>query len=127
MAAMSSEEKVQAASDWWSTEIIDIHPGEIAIRGYPIQELIGNMGFAEMIWLMLRGELPTRGQAELLVVKSVAQHESVAGDQAEREGGQHEPECARAKQRQKGKRKQTAQNQSGLLGDLLKRPDVRAE
>ena len=66
MAAMSSEEKVQAASDWWSTEIIDIHPGEIAIRGYPIQELIGNVGFAEMIWLMLRGELPTRGQAELL-------------------------------------------------------------
>ena len=66
MTAKTSEEKVQAASDWWSTEIIDIHPGEIAIRGYPIQELIGNVGFAEMIWLMLRGELPARGQAELL-------------------------------------------------------------
>lgn len=42
MAAMSSEEKVQAASDWWSTEIIDIHPGEIAIRGYPIQSVLNN-------------------------------------------------------------------------------------
>ena len=61
-----SEELVQSASDWWSTGIIDIHPGKIAIRGYPIQELIGQVRFPEMIWLMLRGELPTRAQSDLL-------------------------------------------------------------
>ncbi len=66
MSEKTAEEKVQAASDWWSTGIIDIHPGKIAIRGYPIQELIGKVRFPEMIWLMLRGDLPTRGQADLL-------------------------------------------------------------
>ena len=35
--------------DWWRTEIIDIKPGEIRYRGYAIEELIGNVGFAEMI------------------------------------------------------------------------------
>ncbi len=61
-----SAELVQAASDWWSTSIIDIHPGKIAIRGYPIEQLIGQVRFPEMIWLMLRGELPSRAQSDLL-------------------------------------------------------------
>ena len=60
------EQLLEDASAWWTTEIIDIHPGEIAIRGYPIQELIGHVRFPEMIWLMLRGDLPTRGQSDLL-------------------------------------------------------------
>ena len=54
------------ASAWWSTRIIDVQPGEIAIRGYPIQELIGRVRFPDMIWLMLRGELPSREQSDLL-------------------------------------------------------------
>ena len=53
-------------AEWWDTSIIDIHPGKIAIRGYPIEELIGRVGFVEMIWLMLRGELPTPIQTDLL-------------------------------------------------------------
>ncbi|PRX36207.1 citrate synthase [Paraburkholderia sp. BL18I3N2] len=53
------------AADYWSTSIIDIHPGSINVRGFPIQELIGNVSFAQMIWLMLRGELPDTEQARL--------------------------------------------------------------
>lgn len=53
-------------SDWWRTSIIDMQPGVIRYRGYPIQELIGNISFAQMIWLMTRGELPTEGQGRLL-------------------------------------------------------------
>lgn len=60
------EELVRAASAWWTTEIIDIKPGEIAVRGYPIQDLIGRLSFPQMIWLMLRGDLPTPQQAALL-------------------------------------------------------------
>ncbi|MGY8524432.1 citryl-CoA lyase [Paracidovorax citrulli] len=56
----------QASQDWWRTRIIDMQPGEIRFRGYPIEELIGNVSFVQMIWLMLRGELPTREQSELL-------------------------------------------------------------
>ncbi|RKR37034.1 citryl-CoA lyase [Paraburkholderia sp. BL17N1] len=53
------------AADYWSTSIIDIHPGSINVRGFPIQELIGNISFPQMIWLMLRGELPDTEQARL--------------------------------------------------------------
>jgi citrate synthase len=53
-------------SDWWTTSIIDMEPGRIEIRGQAIQDLIGNLSFSEMIWLMLRGERPGKGQAELL-------------------------------------------------------------
>ena len=66
MSGLSDHEIVQKASEWWSTGIIDIHPGEIAIRGYQIQDLIGKVRFPDMIWLMLRGDLPTLGQSELL-------------------------------------------------------------
>ena len=62
----SPEELVASASAWWDTSIIDIHPGKIAIRGYPIEQLIGRVRFPEMIWLMLRGDLPTADQADLL-------------------------------------------------------------
>jgi citrate synthase len=66
MTAKRPEDILADASAWWDTSIIDIHPGKIAIRGYPIEELIGNVRFPAMIWLMLRGELPTPGQADLL-------------------------------------------------------------
>ena len=67
MTDSSNAEKLVAdASAWWDTSIIDIHPGRIAIRGYPIEQLIGRVGFVETIWLMLRGELPSPEQAQLL-------------------------------------------------------------
>lgn len=51
---------------WWDTSITDMEPGVIRYFGYPIEELIGNLTFSQMIWLMLRGEIPTKGQASLL-------------------------------------------------------------
>ena len=66
MTTKTPEELLADASAWWDTAIIDIHPGKIAIRGYPIEELIGRVRFPDMIWLMLRGELPSRGQSDLL-------------------------------------------------------------
>jgi citrate synthase len=60
------------AAAWWTTGIVDIKPGHIGIRGYPIQQLIGNVSFPEMIWLMLRGEMPGAEQAKLLEAALVA-------------------------------------------------------
>ncbi|MEM7445333.1 MAG: citryl-CoA lyase [Pseudomonadota bacterium] len=57
---------------WWRTSIIDMEPGRIAFRGHPIEELIGNVSFVQMIWLMLRGDLPTEDQARLLECALVA-------------------------------------------------------
>jgi citrate synthase len=61
---------------WWETDIVDIAPGSIRIRGYAIEELIGNISFPAMIWLVLRGELPSRQQADLFgaVLVSAVDH-----------------------------------------------------
>ncbi|MCU4651441.1 citryl-CoA lyase [Roseibacterium sp. SDUM158016] len=53
-------------SDWWSTAIIDMAPGQIRLRGHTIEELVGAVTFPQMIWLMTRGDLPSEGQARLL-------------------------------------------------------------
>ena len=53
-------------ADWWQTSIIDMEPGHISIRGEQIQDLIGNLSFAEMVWLMICGTKPEPGQARLL-------------------------------------------------------------
>lgn len=67
---MSGKETDAAA--WWRTSIIDMEPGTIRIRGLPIQGLIGELSFCEMIWLMTRGTRPTESQARLLEVAMVA-------------------------------------------------------
>jgi citrate synthase len=71
------EEAIRATStrdvtDWWSTAVSDIQPGVIRLRGYPVQELIDATSFAETIWLMVRGELPSKDQAALLEKALVA-------------------------------------------------------
>ncbi|MBM3470492.1 MAG: citryl-CoA lyase [Armatimonadetes bacterium] len=57
---------------WWRTAIIDIAPGQIGVRGYAIEQLIGSISFPAMIWLLLRGELPSPAQAALLEAALVA-------------------------------------------------------
>ena len=60
------QETTEKVRNWWSTEIIDMRPGRIRIRGEDIEELIGNISFVHMIWLMLQGKLPSGEQARLL-------------------------------------------------------------
>ncbi|MFL7905072.1 citryl-CoA lyase [Azospirillum argentinense] len=67
-----SEATIDTAAGWWRTSIIDIHPGSIRVRGYAIEELIGTIGFPDMVWLMLRGDLPTPAQGRLLGAALVA-------------------------------------------------------
>ncbi len=59
-------------SDWWTTSIIDMAPGHIRMRGHPIQDLIGQVTFPQMIWLMTRGTLPSDDEARLLEAALVA-------------------------------------------------------
>lgn len=65
-------EDADAVRHWWRTSIIDMKPGQIAFRGRPIQDLIGNVSFGQMIWLMTRGDLPTPEHAALLESALVA-------------------------------------------------------
>ena len=57
---------LDAAKAWWSTAIIDMKPGSIRFGGYPIEQLIGAVSFPQMIWLMLRGGMPTPAEGALL-------------------------------------------------------------
>ena len=68
-AARADADKVR---HWWRTSIIDMEPGRIAFRGHPIEELIGNVTFPQMIWLMVRGRLPSADQAALFEAALVA-------------------------------------------------------
>ncbi|MGX9356824.1 citryl-CoA lyase [Roseobacteraceae bacterium S113] len=65
-------ETTDATSAWWRTAITDMAPGRIALRGHPIENLIGEVSFGQMIWLMTRGDMPTQQQAALLEAALVA-------------------------------------------------------
>src|SRR5262245_21199009 len=69
---MSSDKTPKSPEEWWSTSIIDMKPSSIRVRGYAIEELIGRIGFAEMVYLMTRGELPHPAAAKLLEAALVA-------------------------------------------------------
>ncbi|QKW35648.1 citryl-CoA lyase [Actinomadura sp. NAK00032] len=62
----------EAVTGWWETDVCDIAPDVIRLRGYPIEQLIGRISVPGMIWLLLRGDLPARGQAALLERAMVA-------------------------------------------------------
>ncbi|MEL6235486.1 MAG: citryl-CoA lyase [Pseudomonadota bacterium] len=57
---------------WWQTGIIDMAPGQIRLRGHPIEQLIGEVSFAQIVWLMTRGRLPSPEEAQLLEAALVA-------------------------------------------------------
>ena len=62
----------EAVRHWWRTSIIDMAPGRIAFRGHPIEKLIGNVSFPQMIWLKVSGDMPTADQAALFETALVA-------------------------------------------------------
>ncbi|MBF4577996.1 citryl-CoA lyase [Frigoribacterium sp. VKM Ac-2530] len=66
------EARLASTTAWWSTAITRIEPGVIELRGYPVQQLIGNVDFISTVWLMTRGELPSPEQAALLEAALVA-------------------------------------------------------
>lgn len=56
----------------WRTAITRIEPNEILIRGYAVDELMGRLSFAETVYLILRGELPTPTMGKLFGAALVA-------------------------------------------------------
>jgi citrate synthase len=50
----------------WRTSITKVEPNRIITRGYPQEALIGNISFPEMVYLLLKGELPPENQAKML-------------------------------------------------------------
>ena len=69
---MTDDPTVSDVADWWTTSITRIEPGVIEFRDEPIADVIENRGFVELIWMMLRTDSPTPGQARLLEAALVA-------------------------------------------------------
>jgi citrate synthase len=63
-----NERRAQARtpSDRWQTSLTSIEPNKILIRGYPLDEMMGRLGFAEAVYLLLMGELPTPAIGRML-------------------------------------------------------------
>jgi len=50
----------------WSQPITKIEPNKVAVRGYRIDELMGRVPFAHVVYLVLKGELPTESQGRVM-------------------------------------------------------------
>jgi citrate synthase len=58
----------------WSQPITKIEPNKVAVRGYRIDELMGRLPFAHVVYLVLKGDLPSESQGRVmdaLLVSSV--------------------------------------------------------
>ena len=69
---MTKRNQQNSPETWWASSIIEMKPGMIRYRGYAVEDLIGRVSFAEMVWLLTRGELPKPAEAKLLEAALVA-------------------------------------------------------
>jgi len=54
------------ANETWKTAITDIGPGKIRVRGYSITDIMEKLSYAEAVYLILKGELPSKAEADLM-------------------------------------------------------------
>src|SRR5215468_2009504 len=68
MASPRTERRAQprATGEHWHSSLTEIAPNKILIRGYPLDEMMGRLGFAEAVYLLLMGELPTPAIGRML-------------------------------------------------------------
>src|SRR2546427_5013721 len=59
--APKTERRTQprTSNDRWRTALTSIAPNSILIRGYPVDEMMGRLSFADAVYLLLMGELPS--------------------------------------------------------------------
>src|SRR5256714_4635132 len=58
--------QARTPSERWQSSLTSIEPNKILIRGYPLDEMMGRLGFAEAVYLLLMGELPTAAIGRML-------------------------------------------------------------
>src|SRR5712692_8343942 len=68
MTKVTADRRTQARSqpERWQSALTEIAPNKILIRGYPVDEMMGRLGFAEAVYLLLMGELPTPAIGRML-------------------------------------------------------------
>jgi citrate synthase len=66
VTARPASAPVPADDDRWQSSITAIAPNTILIRGYPVDEMMGRLSFADAVYLLLMGELPTPAIGRML-------------------------------------------------------------
>jgi citrate synthase len=56
----------------WETSITKIEPNKIQLRGYPIDYLMGKYNYASVVYLAIKGELPSEKIAKLMDIMLVS-------------------------------------------------------
>jgi len=50
----------------WTTGITNVKPNELRLRGYRVDELMGNVSFGQVVYLALTGDLPSANVGKLM-------------------------------------------------------------
>ncbi len=50
----------------WKTGITKVEPNKIVTRGYPQEELIGNVPFPHVVFLLMKGEMPSEKEGKMM-------------------------------------------------------------
>src|SRR3954447_16805728 len=64
--AVERRAQSRTPGDRWQSSLTAIAPNAISIRGYPVDEMMGRLSFAEAVYLLLMGELPTPAIGRML-------------------------------------------------------------
>jgi citrate synthase len=51
---------------YWQTSVSDVENNTVYIRGYDLSDLIGKLSFPEATFLLIRGRLPSAGEAKMI-------------------------------------------------------------
>lgn len=51
---------------FWKTSISKVEPNKIIVRGYNLMELVGKYNYADLTYLLWRGELPSREHSRMM-------------------------------------------------------------
>jgi citrate synthase len=54
------------AEEKWSTSITKIEPNKILMKGYRVEELMGQVPFSRVVFLLLKGELPSEAEGTMM-------------------------------------------------------------
>ncbi|MGB9937458.1 MAG: citryl-CoA lyase [Methanobacterium sp.] len=60
------ENMLKLGNPKWKTSITRVEPNRLTTRGYLQEDLIENISFQEMVFLLIKGEMPTKNQAKML-------------------------------------------------------------
>jgi citrate synthase len=50
----------------WKTGISHIEPNKVVVRGYRIEELMGNRSFGHVVYLLLKGDIPNEAHGRMM-------------------------------------------------------------